>query len=116
MAIPLTPTGLARRLVVAGAHGIADEFKPELEEAGREATSGVLAVIAGALAALVTRRLVKIIWRAATGTDDPDPANPATPWSVALGWTIAIGVGASVGGLVGRRLANQGYAKVMANR
>ena len=95
---------------------MADELRPEMEEAGREATSGILAVVAGALAALVTRRLVKMIWRAATGTEEPDPASPATPWSVALGWTIAIGVGASVGGLVGRRLANKGYAKVMANR
>jgi hypothetical protein len=114
MAIP-RPGRLVRRFVTGGALGVADELRPELEEQGREIAVRVAAVGAGAVAALVTRKLVKILWKAITGTEEPDPENPATPWSVAIGWTVSIGVGASVGGLVGRRLAHQGMKKLQSS-
>ena len=114
MRIP-TPGRVTRRFVTAGALAVADEVRPDLEEAGKDMAGRVIAVGAGALAALLTRKLVKMAWKAITGTDDVDPADPSTPWSVAIGWTVAIGVGASVGGLVGRRLAAEGYRKAVGS-
>lgn len=114
MRIP-RPRRLATRFVTAGALGVADELRPELEDAGRQMAGRVVAVASGAVVALVTRKAVKVLWQATTGIDEPDPEHPDTPWSVAIGWTVSIAVGASVGGLVGRRLAARGWEKAVTD-
>jgi hypothetical protein len=60
----------------------------------------------GALAGLVTQRLLEVAWKAVRGaTPPPMPADRRSSWADALSWAIATGVGAGVARLVAIRTA-----------
>ena len=61
---------------------------------------------AGALATVVTRRALTAAWQGAQhGPPPDDPADRNTPWSTALVWAIATGVGLGVVRLLALRSA-----------
>ncbi|MCB1006744.1 MAG: DUF4235 domain-containing protein [Acidimicrobiales bacterium] len=101
----------ARRFAVAGSVAVAQEFAPEASEAGRKVLWKVVAFGSGSLAALVSHQLVKLVWSKAVGGDEPDPMDPDTPLSLAVGWAVSIAVGVVVGRRVGHRLAAKGWEK-----
>jgi hypothetical protein len=66
----------------------------------------VITLGSGALAGLVTQRLLESAWSAARGpTPPPVPADRRSSWTDALSWAIATGVGAGVARLVAIRTA-----------
>lgn len=65
-----------------------------------------LATGASILAAVAARNLASAGWKLGPGGDPPtNPADPATSWGEALGWTVLVGVIAGVARLVARRSA-----------
>jgi hypothetical protein len=61
---------------------------------------------AGAIAALVTRRALAMVWNRFAASPAPEHvADRRTPWLPALSWAIATGVGVSVMNLVAQRSA-----------
>ena len=64
---------------------------------------------AGALATLLTRRVLDRAWKRAANEPPPDdPADRSIPWTRALSWAVATGIGVGVG----RFVAMRGAAKV----
>lgn len=61
----------------------------------------------GALAALVTHKLVDGAWRLVTGEEPPEPDDPSTPLSQALVWALAMAIGVGVSQVLVNRLAAQ---------
>jgi hypothetical protein len=63
----------------------------------------------GALATLLTRRLIERAWSRVGNSPPPDdPADRRVPWTHALSWAVATGIGVGVG----RFVAMRGAAKV----
>jgi hypothetical protein len=61
---------------------------------------------AGAVAALVTRRAIAMLWNQFAGSPAPEHiADRRIPWLPALSWAAATGVGVSVMNLVAQRSA-----------
>jgi uncharacterized protein DUF4235 len=61
---------------------------------------------AGAIAALITRRAFAMLWNQVAAAPAPEhPADRRIPWSRALGWAFATGVGVSVMNVVAQRSA-----------
>ena len=61
---------------------------------------------AGALAALLTRRLLAAAWSGARDSAPPEqPADRRIPWTQAMTWAIATGVGVGVTRLLAVRTA-----------
>ena len=61
---------------------------------------------AGALATILTRRLLAALWTGFRDTEPPEqPADRGISWAEALIWAIATGVGAGVTRLVAVRTA-----------
>ncbi|HTL84365.1 MAG TPA: DUF4235 domain-containing protein [Acidimicrobiia bacterium] len=61
---------------------------------------------AGAIAALMTRRAVAMLWKQLAARPAPDQAaDRRVPWMRALSWAVATGVGVSVMNLVAQRSA-----------
>ena len=59
-----------------------------------------ITLASGALAGLVTQRLLEVAWKAVRGaTPPPMPADRRSSWADALSWAIATGVGAESRGL-----------------
>jgi hypothetical protein len=66
----------------------------------------VVALASGALAGLVTQRVLGTAWKATRGGDSPPaPADRRSSWTDALTWAVASGVGAGVARLVALRTA-----------
>jgi len=66
----------------------------------------LIALGAGALAGLVTQRLLEMVWKATRGgTPPPLPADRRSSWTDALTWAVATGVGAGAARLVALRTA-----------
>jgi len=64
----------------------------------------VVAMVAGAASAAVTRRVLRGAWRGFNGGDPPvNPASRSTTWSQALSWAVASGVAVAVTRLVAQR-------------
>lgn len=61
----------------------------------------------GALAALVTHKLVDGVWRLVTGDEPPQPEDPSTPLSQALAWAVAMAIGVGASQVLLNRLAAQ---------
>lgn len=61
--------------------------------------------VLGTLVTVVTQRLVKLSWKAATGEDPPAPTDPRTPVAQAVIWSIASAVGVGVAQLLTQRFA-----------
>jgi len=59
----------------------------------------------GALAGLITQRLLELVWRQLRDASPPVPANRRSPWPDALGWAVATGVGIGVSRLLAIRTA-----------
>jgi hypothetical protein len=60
----------------------------------------------GALAGLLTQRLLEAAWKVLRGdVDPPMPADRRSSWTDALSWAIATGVGAGVARLLAVRTA-----------
>lgn len=60
----------------------------------------------GALAGMLTQRLLETAWKAVRGASPPPkPADRRSSWIDALSWAIATGVGAGVARLVAIRTA-----------
>ncbi len=102
----------ARRFAIAGSVAVAQELAPEATEAGRKVLWRVVAFASGSVAALVSHQVVKFAFERITGhKDTPDPMDPDTPLTLALGWAVSIAVGVVVGRRVGQRLAEKGWEK-----
>lgn len=66
----------------------------------------VITLGSGALAGLVTQRILERVWEAVRGqTPPPVPADRRSSWTDALSWAIATGAGAGVARLVAIRTA-----------
>ena len=66
----------------------------------------VIAYGSGALAALVTQRLLETVWKALRhAAPPPMPADRRSSWTDALSWAIATGVGVGVARLLAIRAA-----------
>jgi hypothetical protein len=73
----------------------------------------IVSISAGALAAMMTRRVLTAAWKGVQDEPPPDsPANRGTPIRVALIWAIATGVGAGVMRLLAARGATRGWEAV----
>lgn len=65
-----------------------------------------IALGSGALAGLVTQRVLAMAWKAAHGAKPPPvSADRRSSWTDALSWAVATGVGAGVARLVAIRTA-----------
>lgn len=53
----------------------------------------VYAGVLGAVTTLVTQKVVKAAWKAATGDNPPDPNDPEVPATEAAIWALASGLG-----------------------
>jgi hypothetical protein len=72
----------------------------------------LVAMVAGAASAAVTRRALRGAWRGVKGGDPPvNPASRATTWREALTWAIASGVAVAVTRLVTQRGAAAAWRK-----
>jgi hypothetical protein len=66
----------------------------------------VVSLGAGALAALVTRRALAMVWNQVAEVPPPEHlADRRVPWIPALSWAVATGVGIGVMNLVAQRSA-----------
>jgi hypothetical protein len=65
----------------------------------------VITLGSGALAGLVTQRLLEATWKTARSDTPPVPADRRSSWADALSWAVATGVGAGVARLVAIRTA-----------
>jgi hypothetical protein len=75
---------------------------PDSKELGWKAVS----FGAGAVAALVTRRAIAMLWNQLAEVPAPEHvADRRIPWLPALSWAVATGVGVSVMNLVAQRSA-----------
>ncbi len=74
---------------------------------GRKAlTWKAVSYAAGAIAALATRRVFTLAWNQVADSEAPTEfADRRIPWSSALSWAVATGVGVSVMNLVAQRSA-----------
>ncbi len=78
-------------------------------QAGKKTEWRLVSAASGAVAALVTRRVLLVGWaRFAPGDPPDDPEDPRTSLHQALTWAVATGVGLGVA----RLLAVRGAAKV----
>jgi hypothetical protein len=59
----------------------------------------------GALAGLITQRVLESVWTGVRDTSPPVPADRRSPWPEALGWAVATGVGMGVTRLLAVRTA-----------
>jgi hypothetical protein len=65
-----------------------------------------VALASGALAGVLTQRVLGTAWKATRGGDSPPlPADRRSSWTDALTWAVASGVGAGVARLVALRTA-----------
>lgn len=72
-------------------------------------------IIAGALAAVATFAVQKLIrsgWTQITGQEPPDPDDPEASTASAVAWVAASAVGVAVAQVLTRRLAAKRYAAV----
>ena len=75
-----------------------------------------LATGASILAAVAARNIATAGWKRSAGGDPPtNPADPATSWGEALGWTVLVGVIAGVARLVARRSAAEVWQSVQGD-
>lgn len=77
------------------------------ERIGWSAVSKLSAV----LGAVGTRKLLQAVWPGGDERAGPpfNPADRRVPWSTALQWALAAGVGAGVGRVVSQRMAAAGW-------
>ena len=59
----------------------------------------------GALAGLITHRLLESAWKGLRDASPPVAADRRSPWPEALGWAVATGVGMGVSKLLAIRTA-----------
>ena len=59
----------------------------------------------GALAGLITHRLLESAWKGLRDASPPVAADRRSPWPEALGWAVATGVGMGVSRLLAIRTA-----------
>jgi hypothetical protein len=69
----------------------------------------LVAAASAALAALAARQIVRLGWRA-TGHDGGE--DPQQPWTEAIAWAAAVGVGAGVARVLAVRGAARGWERV----
>ena len=69
----------------------------------------VVAAASAALAALAARQIVRLGWRAAGHESGEDPEQP---WTEAVAWAAAVGVGAGVARVLAVRGAARGWERV----
>ena len=70
-------------------------------------------IMAGALAALstfVVQKLIRTGWKQITGQEPPDPDDPEASTVAAVAWVAASAVGVAVVQVLARRLAANRYA------
>jgi hypothetical protein len=60
---------------------------------------------AGALAGLVTQRVLETAWKGSRHASPPVPADRGSSWTEALSWAVATGVGIGVSRLLAIRTA-----------
>ncbi len=73
---------------------------------GKALSWKVVSLGAGALAALVTRRALAMVWKQVAEAPPPEHlADRRVPWVPALSWAVATGVGIGVMNLVAQRSA-----------
>jgi hypothetical protein len=73
----------------------------------------VITLASGALAGLVTQRMLNAAWRGLRSQAPPLQADRDAAWSDALSWAIATGVGAGVARLMAIRTAAQLWEATM---
>lgn len=71
--------------------------------------------LVGAVTTIVAQKVVTKAWETATGDVPPDPNDPDTPWTQALIWALASGLGVGMAQLTMNRymqrrwLSNTGH-------
>ena len=64
----------------------------------------IMAAIASLFGALVARKLLTAVWKAASGKEPPEnPAHPTVTWPEAMSWAIASGAVVGVARLVAQK-------------
>ena len=80
---------------------------------GRERTWRVVSTGIGVLGAMLTKRLMRVVYRAVRKDADPatpfDTTHPRFNWTDALGWGAAVGLGLAIAKMVGDRAAAIGW-------
>jgi hypothetical protein len=80
---------------------------------GRERTFRFVSTGIGLLGAMLTKRLMRVVYRAARRDADPatpfDTTHPRFSWGEALGWGAAVGIGLTITKMVGDRAAAIGW-------
>lgn len=64
----------------------------------------IYAGVVGLLVTILTQKVLKAGWKAVTGEEPPQPADPKTPAGAAAIWALASGIGLGVTQLLTRRL------------
>lgn len=78
------------------------QYMPDTKALSWKAVS----IAAGAVAALVTRRTLAMMWNQVAASPAPERvADRRIPWVPALSWAVATGIGVSVMNLVAQRSA-----------
>lgn len=68
--------------------------------------------VSAVLGAVATRKLLQLLWPGDDETGPPfNPADRRVPWSTALQWGIAAGVGAGLARVLSQRVAAAGWEK-----
>lgn len=83
------------------------------------ASSMEFKIVAGALGAVATfavQKLIRSSWKQITGNEPPDPDDPEASTMSAVAWMAASAVGVAVVQVLARRFAANRYAKVGRSR
>ena len=79
-------------------------------------TWSVVGGVSAALAAMLARNAVELVWRKSTGRQPPaNPESPETTWSEAVGFAIVSGVALGVARLLARRAAARSWHRATGN-
>lgn len=66
-------------------------------------TFKVYTAVLGIVATIVTQKLISGVWKLTTGDEPPTPADPDTPFGLALSWSMASGLGIGMVQLITHR-------------
>lgn len=72
----------------------------------------IVAGALGAIATMIVQKLIRSSWKQITGSEPPDPNDPEASTAEAVAWVAASAVGVAVAQVFTRRLAANRYAKL----
>lgn len=82
------------------------------DSSSQRAAWSALSKMSAVLGAVATRKLLQALWPGDGETGPPfNPADRRVPWSTALQWGVAAGVGAGLARVLGQRAAAAGWEK-----